>query len=59
MRRTKSAIDEAKQRERIERARRMTPQQRLMACVEFSSMVLEFHNAGKRRRAEHQRPQRP
>jgi len=50
MRRRESVIDEAKQRDRIDRARRMTPQQRLQACLDFSAIVLEFHSAGKRHR---------
>ena len=45
-----SAIDRAKQLERIERARRMTPEARLLACVNISMAVLELQRAGKRDR---------
>ena len=45
-----SEIDRAKQLERIERARRMTPEARLLACVQISTMVLQLQQAGKRDR---------
>jgi len=50
--RRKSKIDLEKRRERIERARGMTPEERLLACVNFSSLVVEFQRAGKRYREE-------
>ena len=53
-----SAIDRAKQKDRVERARRMTPEQRLQASVAISSVVLEIARAGKRYREE-QRQQLP
>ena len=53
--RRESAIDRAKQKDRVERARRMTPEQRLQACVEISSVVLEIARTGKRDREEKRR----
>ncbi len=50
--RRKSAIDRAKQAERIERARRMTPEQRLEASASVSAAVMELHRAGHRDRQE-------
>ena len=53
--RRKSSIDTAKQKERIERARRMTPESRLEACVNLSRLVKEIQRAGERyRRAARQ-----
>jgi hypothetical protein len=46
-----SAIDREKQRERIERARRMTPEERLLACANTSKAVLELQLEGRRNRA--------
>jgi hypothetical protein len=48
--RRKSSIDLAKQKERIERARRMTPEERLQACINLSSLVAEFQQAGRKLR---------
>ena len=48
--RRKSAIDEAKQKDRIERARRMTPEARLQACIRISHVALELRRAGERYR---------
>jgi len=50
--RQKSRIDQEKQRERIERARRMTPENRLLACVNISRLVAEFQRAGQQYREE-------
>jgi hypothetical protein len=47
MERRKSAIDLAKQRDRIERARRMLPEDRLQACINLSSLMAEFRKAQK------------
>jgi hypothetical protein len=49
--RKKSSIDREKQLERIERARRMTPEERLSACVNISRAVLELQLSGKQRRS--------
>ncbi len=51
MRRT-SAIDRAKEAERILEARRMTPEQRLEASANLSAVVMELHMAGNRYREE-------
>jgi hypothetical protein len=48
--RRKSAIDRAKQHERIERSRRMKPEDRLLACVNLCSVGVEIQLAGKRYR---------
>jgi hypothetical protein len=48
MKRRKSAIDRAKQIERIERLRRMKPEDRLQACLSISALTGEFQRAGKR-----------
>lgn len=52
-----SAIDQEKQQERIERARRMTPEERLLACANISRAVLELQLAGRRDRAKQPKPQ--
>ena len=49
--RKKSSIDREKQLERIERARRMTPEERLLACVNISRAVLELQRSGRQSRA--------
>jgi hypothetical protein len=51
--RRKSAIDRAKRLDRIERARRMTPEERLLACANVSRVIVELHEVGKRYREEH------
>jgi hypothetical protein len=57
--RRESAIDRAKQNDSVERARRMTPEHRLLACVNISSVVLELARIGKRDREEKlRRPRR-
>jgi hypothetical protein len=48
--RRNSAIDLAKQKERIERARKMTPEARMVACINMSRVVMEIHRAGERHR---------
>jgi hypothetical protein len=48
--RGKSAIDHAKQTERIERARRMSPERRLEACINLSKLGAEIQRAGRRYR---------
>ena len=48
--RRKSSIDLAKQKERIERARQMTPEARMGACIRMSHVVMEIHRAGKQYR---------
>jgi len=50
--RQKSRIDQEKQRERIERARRMTPENRLLACVNLARLGVEIQRAGQRYREE-------
>jgi hypothetical protein len=45
--RRKSFIDLAKQKDRIERARRMTPEERLQACVNLTEFGIEFQRAQK------------
>ena len=50
--RRKSSIDRARQKERIERARGMTPEGRLVACVKISRLVKEIQRAGERYRQE-------
>jgi hypothetical protein len=45
--RRKSSIDLAKQKERIERARRMTPEERLQECIHLTELVREFKRAQK------------
>jgi hypothetical protein len=45
--RRKSAIDEAKQKDRIERARSMTPEARLQASIRITHVVLELRRAGE------------
>ena len=50
--RRKSSIDLARQKERIERARQMTPEERMKACVKISRVVMEIHRAGERDRRE-------
>lgn len=50
--RRKSAIDRAQQAQRLEEARRMTPEQRLELSAAISSTVIELHRAGKRYRKE-------
>jgi hypothetical protein len=50
--RRQSSIDRAKRKERVERARRMTPEGRLEACVRISRAVMEIHRAGERYRQE-------
>ena len=50
--RRKSSIDRARQKERIERARGMTPEARLVACVKISRLVKEIQRAGERYRKE-------
>lgn len=49
--RRRSSLDDAKRRDRIERARRMTPEQRLQACVNLSKLTAELRLAGERDRA--------
>ena len=53
-----SSIDRAKQKERIESARRMTPAERLEVCVKLSKLVEEIHRSGKgmREAAPNSRP---
>jgi hypothetical protein len=46
--RRKSSIDLAKQKERIERARRMTPEERMQTCINLTKLGLEFKRAQKR-----------
>jgi hypothetical protein len=50
--RRKSSIDIAKRLDRIERARRMTPEARLSACVNLARTTLELQQSGKRYREE-------
>jgi len=50
--RRKSFIDTVKQLDRIERARRMTPDRRLLACANVSGAVLELQLSGKRYRKQ-------
>ena len=50
--RQKSRIDQEKQRERIASARQMTPENRLLACVNISRLVAEFQRAGQQYREE-------
>ena len=57
--RRKSSLDVAKQEDRIRRARKMTPEERLLACVNMSHVVLELARVGKRDRKRDAQPSRP
>ena len=57
--RRKSTIDLAKQEARIRRARRMTPEQRLLASASMSNVVLELARMGKRERERDSQRSRP
>ena len=46
--RRKSSIDLAKQKERVERVRQMTPAERLKECVGLTELGVEFQRAQKR-----------
>jgi hypothetical protein len=48
--RTPSSLDREKQKERLERARRMTPEERLLAAANLSEEVAMFQKAGARHR---------
>jgi hypothetical protein len=48
--RRRSAINEEKWIERVKSARRMTPEQRLSACVHLSRVIAELHQAGRKHR---------
>ena len=48
--RRESSIDRDKQTDRVERARRMKPEERLAACVSLSRTVFELHLAAERHR---------
>src|SRR5438552_3299460 len=48
--RRKSSFDQEKQRDHVERARRMTPEERLQVSINLSRAVAELHLAGKRSR---------
>jgi len=50
--RRKSAIDRAKRLDRIDRARRMTPEERLLACANMCRAIVELREAGKRYREQ-------
>lgn len=49
MKRT-SSINRAKRQDLIEKARAMSPEERLQTCVNLSHTVVEFARAGKRHR---------
>lgn len=50
--RRKSAVSDWKEAQRIEQARRMTPEQRLEASADLHVLVMELHRAGNRYREE-------
>jgi len=52
--RRKSAIDRDKQASRVERARRMTPESRLLACINISQTTEELQRNGKQYRERQQ-----
>ena len=45
--RRESSIDRAKQKDRIERARQMTPEERIQECINLTELGLEFQRAQK------------
>ena len=49
--RRKSSIDRAKRQSLIESARQMTPENRLVACINLSRVTAELERCGKRHRA--------
>jgi hypothetical protein len=56
--RRKSSINQEKRRNLVERARRMTPEQRLLASANLSETIRQLELAGKRYR-EGVRKERP
>ena len=57
--RRKSAINRTKRLSLIERARRMTPEDRLVACANLAKVTTELQRAGKRHRDGGGRNDRP
>jgi hypothetical protein len=53
-----SQIDRQKQARLLESARRMTPEERLLACVNLSRVAAEFQQAGQRHRRSRSRTTR-
>jgi len=51
--RRKSSIDREKQRDRFDRARRLTPEQRLIACMNLARTGAELQRAGMKYRENH------
>ena len=54
--RRNSAIDSDKRLSRVERARRMTPEDRLLACLNISHAIADLRRSGKRHREAIQKP---
>jgi hypothetical protein len=57
--RRKSTINLQKRLDAVERARRMTPEERLQAAANLSQTVKEIERAGKRQRESKAQKERP
>jgi hypothetical protein len=57
--RRKSTINLQKRLDAVERARRMTPEERLQAAANLSQTVKEIERAGKRQRERKAQKERP